>query len=179
MLARILVGVTITMSGAAADSRADAKRSFLMLNDQSIEFVNGAPVLGHWRVSHRWDEKENRPIEVVDGVEFVTDKQFWKMISENIARHSARSEVRLEKDGRLFYRDKPVELGLRVRSLDSVLRWHNWIVAVGFSDDPPPRPTMTIKGPVSFLFWFDEKTLKGSYRQLLSGVTPPLRIYSK
>jgi hypothetical protein len=68
------------MSGSAPDSGVAANRSFLMLNNQSVEFVDGAPV---------------------------------------------------------------------------------------------------IKGPIWYLFWFGEKSLKGSYRQVSTVGELPLRIYSK
>jgi len=176
MIATILVGAAMMMSGRAEGSGAETKRSFLMLNDQSVEFVDGAPVLGHWRVQHRWDEKEKRESEVVDGVEFVMGKDFWTMVKDNGAKNSAMSDVRVEKDGRLFYRGKLVELGLGVGHLDSVLRWNDWIVAVGTAAD---KSRSTIKGPIWYLYWFSEKILKGSYRQVDTLGAPPLRIYSK
>ncbi len=145
----------------AADAGTEGKRSFLILNDQTIDFVDGAPVLE--RIGHRWDAKEQRSIEIVHGVEFVIDRPFWQMVKENGARRSATSDVRLEKDGRLSYRDTPVELDLRVGHLDSVLRWHDWIVAVGTAAD---KSRSTIKGPIGYLLWFSEKDLKGSYRQI-------------
>jgi hypothetical protein len=175
MICGILIGTTL-MSGGTVDSGVAEGRSFLMLNDQSIEFVDGTPVLGHWATAHRWDATKRQSIEIVDGAEFVIDKQFWKMVRENGARHAASSEVRLERDGRLFYRGKPVDLGLRVGHLESVLRWRNWIVAVGTAADPTRS---TIKGPIWYLFWFDERSLKGSYREVSTVVAPPLRIYSK
>ena len=161
MLLTILIGAAMLTSGTAADAGTEGKRSFLILNDQTIDFVDGAPVLE--RIGHRWDAKEQRSIEIVHGVEFVVDRQFWKMVKENGARGSATSDVRLEKDGRLSYRDTPVELDLRVGHLDSVLRWHDWIVAVGTAAD---KSRSTIKGPIGYLFWFSEKDLKGSYRQI-------------
>jgi hypothetical protein len=147
-----------------------------MLNDQSVEFVDGAPVLGYWPTGHRWDAQVQRSIEIVDGIEFPIDRQFWKMVEENDAKNSAASDVRVDKDGRLFYRGKPVELGLAVARLNYVLRWRDWIVAVGTSAD---RKRSTIKGPIKYLFWFGPSSLKGSYRQVSDVTAPPLRIYSK
>ena len=57
----------------------------------------------------------------------------------------------LKRDGRL-HRGKPVELGLGVGRLDSVLRWREWIVAVGTAAD---KTRSTIKGPIWYLFWFE------------------------
>jgi hypothetical protein len=168
--------VAMMMSGTAADGGVDANRSFLMLNDQSVEFVDGAPVLGYWRTGHRWNAKEQRLIEIVDGVEFPMDRQFWKMVKENDAKYSAAADVRIEKDGRLLYRGKPVEAGLTVGRLVYVLRWRDWIVAVGSAADPKRS---TIKGPIWYLLWFGDKSLKGSYRQVSDGSVIPLRIYSK
>jgi len=169
-----LSGAPMIVAGTAADAGVEANRAFLMLNNNSIEFIDGVAALR--RCEHRWDAKEQRPIEVVDGVEFLIDKQFWKMIDENDAAQSARKDVRVEKDGRLFYRDKPVELGLGVGRLDSVLRWREWIVAVGTAAD---KTRSTIKGPIWYLFWFGKTSLKGSYRQVSDVGAPPLRIYSK
>src|SRR5580692_1734527 len=106
MLVTIFIGATIMMSGTTTEARAESKRMFLMLNDQSIEFSGGVPVLGYWRVGHRWEAKEQLSIDIVDGVEFVIDKQFWKMVKENGAINSAKAQVRVEGDGRLFYRDR-------------------------------------------------------------------------
>jgi hypothetical protein len=160
----------------AADAAAQGSRSFLMLNDQSVEFVEGAPVLGYWPTTRRWDAKEKRSIEIVDGVEFVSDKQFWKTVKENDARNSVKSEIRIEENGRLYYRGKPVELGLGVGRIEYALRWRDWIVAVGTAADPSRS---TIKGPIWYLFWFGEKSLRGSHRQISTVVALPLRIYSK
>jgi hypothetical protein len=173
LLVGIILGAAVMMSGAA-DAGMEANRAFLMLNDHSIEFIDGVPALR--RCEHRWDAKEQRSIQVVDGVEFLLDKQFWKMIDENDAAKSARKDVRVGKDGRLFYHDKPVELGLGVGRLDSVLRWQGWIVAVGTAAD---KTRSTIKGPIWYLFWFGENSLKGSYREVDTTSAPPLRIYSK
>jgi hypothetical protein len=176
MVAIIAIGAALMMSGTPVDAGVESKRMFLMLNDQSIEFVNGAPVIGYWHTEHRWNAAERRDIDVVDGVEFVINKQFWKIVNENAARYSASSEVRIEADGRLFYRDKPVDVGLGVGRFVYVLHWHEWIVAVGTAAD---KTRSTIKGPISYLFWFEEKSLKGSYRQVKTVNLPPLRIYSK
>jgi len=162
------------MAGTPADAGVEANRAFLMLSNHSVEFIDGVPALR--RCEHRWDAKEQRTIEIVDGVEFLDDQQFWKMIKENDAAKSARKDVRVERDGRLFYLGKPVELGLGVGRLDSVLRWHYWIVAVGTAAD---KTRSTIKGPIWYLFWFGQKSLNGSYRQVSDVGAPPLRIYSK
>ena len=98
-----------------------------------------------------------------------------KMIKENERRSSAKSDVRIEKDGRLFLRDKVVDVGMRVGTLGPVLRWHDWIVALGTSADPAQR---TIKGSFWYLLWFGEKSLKGSHRQVVTVGMPLLRIYS-
>ncbi len=169
----ILLGAAVMMSGTA-DAGVAANRAFLMLSNHSVEFIDGVPALR--RCGHRWDAKEQRAVEVVDGVEFLDDQKFWKMIKENDAAKSARSDVRVERDGRLFYRGKPVELGLGVGLLDSVLRWQGWIVAVGTAAD---KTRSTIKGPIWYLFWFGESSLKGSYREVSQASAPPLRIYSK
>ena len=176
MVAIIAIGAALMMSGTPVDSGVESKRSFLMLNDQSIEFINGAPVLGYWQSGHRWDAATRRSSDLVDGVEFVMNKPFWKMVDENTARYSASAEVRLEADGRVFYHDKPVDVGMGVGRFVYVLHWHEWIVAVGTAAD---KTRSTIKGPVSYLFWFEEKSLKGSYRQVTTVSPPPLRIYSK
>ena len=176
MVAIIAIGAALMMSGTPVDSGVESKRSFLMLNDQSIEFINGAPVLGYWQSGHRWDAATRRSSDLVDGVEFVMNKEFWKMVKENAASHSASSEVRIEADGHVFYHGKPVDVGLGVGHLEYVLHWHDWIVAVGSAAD---RTRSTIKGPIWYLFWFEEKSLKGSYRQVTTTSPPPLRIYSK
>lgn len=170
----VALGCSILM--VTAESGARSKRSFLMLNDQSIDFVDGVPVLGRWPVVHRWDAKEQRSIETVDGIDFVMGKKFWKMVEENTATNSAKSDVRIEKDGRLLYKGNPVDLGLGVRHLDSALRWRDWIVAVGTSTD---AARSTIKGPIWYLFWFNAKNLKGSFLQAPGVGMPPLRIYSE
>lgn len=159
-----------------AQSGARSKRSFLMLSDQSVDFVDGAAVLGRCPVVHRWDAKEQRSIETVDGTDFVMGENIWKMVKENTATNSVRAEVRIENDGRLLYKDKPVELGLGVRYVDSALRWRDWIVAVGTSTD---AARSTIKGPIWYLLWFNEKSLKGSFLNPLAIGMPPLRIYSE
>lgn len=176
MVGIIAIGAALMMSGTPVDGGVASNRMFLMLNDQSIEFVNGAPVIGYWHTEHRWNAVERRSNTLVDGVEFVTNKLFWKMIDENAARYSASSDVRIEADGRLFYHDKPVDVGLGVGRFVYVLHWHEWIVAVGTAAD---KERATIKGPISYLFWFGEKSLKGSYRQVTTVSPPPLRIYSK
>lgn len=170
------VGAAMMMSATVVDAGVEANRSFLMLNDQSVEFVDGAPVLGYWPTGHRWDAKEQRSIEIVDGIEFPMGRQFWKMVEENDAKNSAASDVRVDEQGHLFYRAKPVELGLAVRHLVYVLRWRDWIVAVGSAAD---KTRSTIKGPIWYLFWFGKTTLKGSYRQVSDGSALPLRIYTK
>jgi hypothetical protein len=164
------------VSEGVTDAAGERKQSFLMLNDQSIEFVDGAPVLGYWVTTRRWDAKAQKAIQMVDGIAFAMDKKFWEMIDATNRKHSVKSEVRVQKDGRLYYRGKPVELGLEVGRLDSVLRWHDWIVAVGTAAD---TTRSTIKGPIWYLFWFGEKDLKGSYRQVSTVGAPPLRIFSK
>jgi hypothetical protein len=115
-------------------------------------------------------------IEIVDSIEFPIGRQFWKMVEENDAKNSAASEVRVDEQGHLFYRAKPVELGLAVGHLVYVLRWRDWIVAVGSAAD---KTRSTIKGPIWYLFWFGKTTLKGSYRQVSDVVALPLRIYTK
>jgi hypothetical protein len=170
------VALACSILMVTAQSGARSKRSFLMLNDQSIDFVDGVPVLGRWPVVYRWDAKEQRSIETVDGIDFVIGKKFWKMVAENTATKSAKSEVRLEKDGRLLYKDNSVDLGLGVRYVDSALRWRDWIVAVGTSTD---ATRSTIKGAIWYLFWFNAKNLKGSFLQASAVGVPPLRIYSE
>jgi len=173
LMLTIFFGVAIMMSGSATDAGAKAKRAFLMLDEQSVEFVDGAPVVGTWHIERRRGEKH--PTEVIDGVEFVVDKEFWKMIKANEGRNSAKSDVRVEKDGRFFFRDKVVDVGMRVGALGPVLRWHDWIVALGTSADPAQG---TIKGSFWYLLWFSEKSLKGSHRQVVTVGMPLLRIYS-
>lgn len=176
MIAAVVIGATMMVSGTAIDAGSGAGRSFLMLNDQAIEFVGGAPVLGYWRVEYPRNA-QNQSIQMVDGVEFLFGKQFWKMIAENDATYSAKREVRVDSGGRLFFHDKPVELGMAVGYLDTVLRWRGWIVAVGTAAD---KRQATIKGPIRYLLWFDERTLKGGHRQIETvGTPPPLRIYTK
>jgi hypothetical protein len=173
MLSIVFVGAAMMMS-ETTPAGASAEHSFLVLNDQSITFQGAVPVFAP--VGHRWDAKEQRTIEIIDGTEFAVDKRFWKMVKDNEAERSAKAEVRVGGDGHLFYRDKAVDLGLGVGRLDSVLRWHGWIVAVGTAAD---KSLSTIKGPVWYLFWFGEKDLKGSYRQISTTGPLPLRIYSK
>lgn len=170
------VALTCSILMVTAQSGARSKRSFLMLNDQSIDFVAGAPVLGRWPVVYRWDAKEQRSIETVDGIDFVIGRKFWTMVAENNAANSAKSDVKIAKDGRLLYKDNPVDLGLGVRYLDSALRWREWIVAVGTSTD---AARSTIKGPIWYPFWFNAKNLKGSFLQAPGVGLPPLRIYSE
>jgi hypothetical protein len=163
-------------SETAADAFVGPVRSFLMLNDKAIEFVDGAPVLGYWRTVHRWDAKNLKDIEVVDGIEFPMGRPFWRMVEENDAKYSAASDVRIGTEGRLFYRGKPVELGFAVGRLSYVMRWRDWIVAEGTSAD---ETRATLKGPIAYLFWFGTTSLKGSYRELDFVEKGPLRIYSK
>jgi hypothetical protein len=162
-------------SGGTTDGGAQAKRAFLVLDDQPIEFVGGAPVLGYLRAERRWNAKDARTIQVIDGVEFVVDKKFWEMVKRNDDRNSAKSEIHVDKEGRLLCRNKPVEVGMRVGALGSVLRWHEWIVAIGTASDPTQA---TIKGPLWYLLWFSEKNLKGSHRHVVTVGMPLLRIYS-
>jgi hypothetical protein len=176
MIIQVIVGMAIMTSASTEKFGSESGRSFLMLNDQAIEFVDGAPVVGYWPVLHRWNEKEKRESEIIDGVEFVIGREFWNMVKDNAAKNSARSEVRVEKDGSLYYHGQPVALELGVGHLESVLRWHDWIVAVGTAAD---TTRATIKGPIVYLVWFSGKNLRGSYRQITSGVAPPLRIYGK
>jgi len=170
------VALACSILMVTAQSAARPKRSFLMLNDKSIGFVDGVPVLGRWPVVHRWDATEQRSIETVDGIDFVTGKNFWRMVEENATKNSVQSAVRVGRDGRLLYKDKPVDLGLGVRHVDSALRWRDWIVAVGTSTDPARS---TIKGPIWYLLWFNEKNLKGSFLNPFAIDEPPLRIYTE
>jgi hypothetical protein len=133
-------------------------------------------LIGMGWIARRLTAHEYRSIDIVDGVEFSVGKQFWRMIEANDAKYSAAADVRLDKDGHVFYRGKAVELGLAVGHFSYLLRWHGWIVAVGSAADPKRS---TIKGPICYLFWFSESDLKGSYRQVSAGTMPPLRIYSR
>jgi hypothetical protein len=174
MLGTLLVGAAIAMSGSTTDAGAQATRAFLMLDGRSVEFVDGAPVVGTWQIERRRGDKH--PVEVIDGVQFVVDKEFWKMIKENELRRSAKADVRIEEDGRLVFRDKAVDIGMRIGALGPVLRWHDWIVALGTSADPAQE---TIKGSFWYLLWFGEKSLRGSHRRVVTVGMPVLRIYTK
>ena len=175
MVTKVVVAAAIFMSASAVKSSDTSERSFLVLSDQTVDFVGGVPVLGKRPIVRSWDAVQQRSIESIDGVEFMHGERFWKMIHENAAKNSVKCKVRVDRGGRVFYEGKPVSIGMEVGNLDSPLRWRDWIVGVGTAAGAPG----TIKGPFSYFFWFDLKHLKGSYTQVGSGTTPSLRIYSK
>jgi hypothetical protein len=61
------------------------------------------------------------------------------------------------------------------------LRWNGSVVGVATIIGDAQRPDLkaaTIKGPVWYVVWFSETTLKGSFRRVDGGM-PTLRIYSR
>src|SRR5688572_24064316 len=104
MIAAILIGVTMMMAEVPSDCGKAAERSFLMLNDRSVEIVDGAAVIGHWPVLREWDPLKGTSVHVVDGQRFVIDKEFWRMVEENGAKHSAKADVAIDAKGKPSYR---------------------------------------------------------------------------
>lgn len=175
MVTKMVVVAAMLMSASDVESSDKCNRSFLVLNDRTVDFLEGAPVLGRWPIVRSWDALEQRSIESIDQIEFMHGDAFWKMIHENAAKHSAKAKVRVDRGGHLFYEEKPVSIGMAVGSIHSPLHWQDWVVSVGTAAGAPG----TIKGPYVYLFWFNIHHLKGSYLKVSNGTTPTLRIYSK
>lgn len=163
---------TLLISRAPAVADGGAAVMYLVVGMRSVEIVSGEAKVGQWTVQFRTGP-HGEDLDVIDGTQFLVNKEFWKTIKSNELKFDERSRIEVTEDGRLLYTGKPIDVGARVTWIETALRWGDWIVAIGNIEGE-----RTIKGPKWFLIWFDPITLKGSH-QFVDIFLPPLRIYSK
>jgi hypothetical protein len=154
-------------------------RSFLVLNNETVDVVGGKFGPAKWPLVERWDPKV--PVHAIDGLEFPVDRAFWQMVEKNDAKFDARPEVKVGGDGQVTFRGKSVDVGIRIRGVHKALHWNGSVVGIATIIGDARRPDVeetTILGPVWYVVWFSETTLKGSFRRVATGM-PTLRIYSR
>jgi len=178
MLAILAVGGLLMMS--TVKSPEPQGRSFLVLNNNTLDVVDGNLVPAKWPlVVVRRDPTHT--VYTIDGVEFPIDRAFWDMVQKNAARFDAQPEVKVSKDGRVTFRGKDVDVGIGLRGLTNALHWNGWVVGIANIKADARRPDVeerTILGAVWYVVWFSETTLKGSFRRVATGL-PTLRIFSR
>ena len=177
MWAIVVAGGLLIMSTArVAEPQV---RSFLTLNDETVDVVDGKLGPAKWPLVEGRNPKI--PVQTIDGLEFRVDRAFWQMVEKNDAKFDARPEVKVGKDGQVTFRGKNVDLGIRLRGVQKALHWNGSVVGVASIVGDARRPDVeefTILGTVWYVVWFSETTLKGSFRRVGTGL-PTLRIYSR